>query len=138
MSAPLSLPVAPSIFVMHRIEFAFTRQVPCMADSTDESCVEIVLRATPDPNELKKLLMNLSRQVGLSHEESLQLSSAIYMRLVTEPETLQFHESDVRRYAYWTTKGKILHHPVIEYESTHSVSGPIARMESSAEESPRK
>ena len=61
MSVPLSLPLAPGLFVTHQIEFAFTREVPCMADSTDEACVEIVLRATPDPEELKRLLIYVSK-----------------------------------------------------------------------------
>ena len=114
---------------MHQIEFAFTRQVPCTADSTDEACVEIVLRATPDPEELKKLLMNVSLKMGLGHKGDLQLSSATYMRLVTEPKTLQFYESDMRRYAYWATKGTKFYYSALQYESTNAVSGPIVRTE---------
>jgi hypothetical protein len=122
MSVPLSLPAAPRLFVTHHIEFAFTRQVPCTAGTNDEACVEIVLRARPDPKELKKLLMNVSHTMGLSHTEALHLSSATYMRLVTEPQTLQFHESDLRRYAYWATQGPKFDHPVLAYERTHAVS----------------
>lgn len=129
MSAPLSLPIAGGFFLMHQIEFAFTRQVPCTADSTDEACVEIVLRATPDPEELKKLLMNVSLKMGLGHKGDLQLSSATYMRLVTEPKTLQFYESDMRRYAYWATKGTKFYYSALQYESTNAVSGPIVRTE---------
>lgn len=129
MKVPLSLPLEPGLFVRHQIEFAFTRQVPCMADSTDEACVEIVLRAAPDPEELKRLLMNLSNEVGLGPKEVLQSSSATYVRLVAEPNTLQVYESDLRRYSYWATKGTKLDHPVIEFERTHALSGPIARTE---------
>jgi hypothetical protein len=129
MRMPLSLPLEPGLFVMHQIEFAFTRQVPCIADSSDEACVEIVLRATPDRGELKTLLMNLSKEMGLGRKEALQSSSATYMRLVTEPKTLQFYESDIRRYSYWVTKGTKLDHPVIEFERTNAQSGPIARTE---------
>jgi hypothetical protein len=127
MSVPLSLPVAPGLFVTHQIEFAFTRQAPCGADSTDEACVEIVLRATPDPEGLKRLLIYVSKKMGLGHKEALQLSSATYTRLVTDPKTLQFYESDMRRYAYWTTSGAKFDSPVTEYERTHAISGPIAR-----------
>jgi hypothetical protein len=127
MSVPLSLPVAPGLFVTHQIEFAFTREVTCMADSTEDACVEIVLRAIPDPEELQRLLMNVSSKMGFGRNETLQLSSATYMRLVTEPNTLQFYESDMRRYGYWTTKGTNFDYPVTEYESTSAVSGPIAR-----------
>jgi hypothetical protein len=125
MSVPLSLPLEPGLFVMHQIEFAFTRRVPCMAGSADETCVEIVFRATPDPEELKKLQTNLSKEMGLGHKEALQMSSATYMRLVTEPNTLQFYESDLRRYSYWTTKR--VDHPLIEFERTHALSVPAAR-----------
>ena len=129
MSVPLSLPLAPGLFVTHQIEFAFTRQVPCTADSTDEACVEIVLRATPDPEELRRLLSNVAERLGLRLKEALQSSSATYMRLVAEPTTLQFCESDLRRYAYWTITGTKIDHPVMEYERTHAVSGPMARAE---------
>jgi hypothetical protein len=129
MRGPLSLQLEPGLFVTHQIEFAFTRQVPCTADSSDEACVEIVLRATPDPEDLKRLLMNASQTLGLGHKEALQLSSATYMRLVTEPSTLQFYESDIRRLSYWTIKGTKYYHPMIEAERTHAISGPIARTE---------
>jgi len=89
MSMPLSLPLAPGLFLTHQIEFAFTRQVPCMADSTDEACVEIVLRATPDPAELKRLLLHVAQRAGVGHKETFQVSAATYLRLVTDPMTLQ-------------------------------------------------
>jgi hypothetical protein len=133
MSVPLSLPLAPGLFVTHQIEFAFTRQMPCMAGSTDEACVEIVVRATPDPEELRIRLMNLSQMMRLSQSTvldekvALQLSSAMYMRLVTEPTTLQLFESDMRRYGYWTNTATKFDYPVTVYERTHAVSGPIAR-----------
>jgi hypothetical protein len=127
MRGPLSLPLEPRVFVTHQIEFAFTRQVPCTADSSDQACVEIVLRATPDPEDLKRLQMNVAQSLGLGHTVALQLSSATYMRLVTEPRTLQFYESDIRRLSYWTIRGTKDDHPEIESERTHAVSGPIAR-----------
>ena len=129
MQGPLSLPLQPGLFVTHQIEFAFTRQVPCTADSSDEACVEIVLRATPDPEDLKRLLMNVSQKMSSGHKVALQLSSATYMRLVIEPGTLQFYESDIRRLSYWTIKGTKDDHPMIESERTHAISGPIARTE---------
>jgi hypothetical protein len=129
MRGPLSLPLAPGLFVTHQIEFAFTRQVPCTADSSDEACVEIVLRATPDPEDLKRLLMDVSQSMSLGHKKALQLWSATYMRLVTDPGTLQFYESDIRHLSYWTLKGTKDDHPMIESERTHAISGPIARTE---------
>jgi hypothetical protein len=129
MRGPLSLPLEPGLFVTHQIEFAFTRQVPCTAGSSDQACVEIVLRATPDPEALKRLLMSASEAMSLSHQVALQLSSATYMRLVTDPRTLQFYESDIRRLSYSTIKGTKYHHPMIESERTHAISGPIVRTE---------
>lgn len=135
MSVPLSLPLAPGLFVTHQIEFAFTRRVPCMAGSTDEACVEIVLRATPDPEELRIRLVNLSQMMRLSQKTALgekvdlQLSSTTYMRLVLEPTTLQLFESEMRRHGYWTSKGTQFDYPVMIYERTHAVSGPITRTE---------
>jgi tetratricopeptide (TPR) repeat protein len=135
MSVPLSLPLAPGLFVAHQIEFAFTRRVPCMADSIEEACVEIVVRATPDPEELRIRLMNLSQMMRLSQNTvlgekvALQLSSATYMRLVTEPTTLQLFESDMRRYGYWTNTGTKSDFPVMVYERTRAVSAPITRTE---------
>ncbi len=130
MRAPLSLPLEPDLFVTHQIEFAFTRQVPCTADSSDAACVEIVLRATPDPEDLKRLLTNVSQEMSSGHKKvALQLYAAMYMRLVTEPGTLQFYESDIRRLSYWTIKGTNDDHPMIESERTHAISGPIARTE---------
>jgi hypothetical protein len=38
------------------------------------------------------------------------LSSATYMRLVIEPRTLQFYESDIRRLSYSTIKGTKYYH----------------------------
>lgn len=129
MQAPLSLPLQPGLFVTHQIEFAFTRQVPCTADSSDEACVEIVLRATPDPEDLKRLLTSVSETMSLSHKVALQLSSATYMRLVTRPGTLQLYESDIRRLSYWTIKATRYFQPMMESERTHAISGPIARTE---------
>jgi hypothetical protein len=129
MRAPLSLPLEPGLFVTYQIEFAFTRQLPCTADSSDDACVEIVLRATPDPVDLKRLLTNAAETMSLSHKVALQLSSATYVRLVTDPRTLQFYESDIRRLSYWTIKGTKYYKPMIETERTHAISGPIARTE---------
>jgi len=129
MSMPLSLPLAPGLFLTHQIEFAFTRQVPCMADSTDEACVEIVLRATPDPAELKRLLLHVAQRAGVGHKETFQVSAATYLRLVTDPMTLQSYDRDIRRYAYGTAVEGKFDSPVMEYERTHAISGPIARTE---------
>jgi hypothetical protein len=111
------------------IEFAFTRQVPCVAGSQDEACVELVLRATPDPAELKRLLIAISRKMGLNSKDVLQLSSATYRRLVIDPNTLQFYASSTRGSSRWMSNRDALHFPVVENESTEVTSGPIARIQ---------
>jgi hypothetical protein len=102
MEAPLSLSIAPQVFLAHKIQFAFTRQVPCKADSAERKCVEIVMRARPDPTALTTLLGKLSRASRLPRSQSPQLWSVIYMRLVTDPSSLQAYSREIRRHVYWT------------------------------------
>jgi hypothetical protein len=80
ISAPLSLPGIPQLVVQHRITFAFTRRVPCAARAAAPACVEIVVRATPDPEALSDLIADLPR--------SLHYSASIEARLVMDPTTL--------------------------------------------------
>jgi hypothetical protein len=101
MTAALSLPLAPGAFVAHKIEFAYTRSVPCVPDSTTLSCVEIVLRATPDPAVVKLILDNLARVARLAPTQRPQLWSVTEMRLVTDPMTLQPYRLEMRRHGYW-------------------------------------
>ena len=131
MSVPLSLPLAPGLFSdARKSSFVFTRQVPCMADSTDKACIEIITASDSlNRKGTGDCCRSVSNKLGLGRKEALQSSSATYMRLVTEPTSLQFAESDMRRYAYWTTTGTKLDHPVMEYERTHAIVGPIARTE---------
>ncbi|HEY0748202.1 MAG TPA: hypothetical protein VGD63_15985 [Steroidobacteraceae bacterium] len=108
MSAPLSWQLAPAVFIMHKIEFAFTRQVPCSDDSTDASCVEIVLRATIDPSALRATVDKLGAQVW----------SATYMRLVTDPATLHSYSREMRHYSYWFLARGASAHPLVESEKS--------------------
>ncbi len=124
MIAPLAVPTT-GLFVTHKIEFAFTRRVRCTASSSDEACVEIVLRATPDADALNELLMSLSHELPLDHKDTLELASSMSVRLVTDPKTLQLYESDVLRYVHLQTSGTF-GHPMLVYERTHAVLGAIA------------
>jgi tetratricopeptide (TPR) repeat protein len=45
------------------------------------------------------------------------------------PSTLTRQIRNQRRYAYWTITGNKFNYPVMEFERTHAVSGPIARTE---------
>jgi tetratricopeptide (TPR) repeat protein len=127
MAVPLSMPIAQNFFVMHKIQFAYTRLVPCTADSAEAACAEIVLRATPDPAVLQTILETLARK---SHPESLQMPrlwSVTYLRLVTDPATLQAYGLDMRHHSYWSTGAKGPNESLTESDRTVFVSGRISR-----------
>jgi tetratricopeptide (TPR) repeat protein len=127
MTAWLSLPVAPQAYVMHKIQFAYSRPVACMRDSTDVSCIEIVLRAAPDPAILKASLDRLAQKSGLAPGQVPQLWSATTMRLVTDPQTLQTYSLETQRHAYWSSGEPGPDHSLFESEKTALFSGPITR-----------
>lgn len=101
MTAALSMPVAPGAFVAHKIEFAYTRPVPCVPDSAALACAEIVLRAAPDPAVMQPILDRLARAARLPRNPGPQLWSVTEIRLVTNPMTLQPYRLEVRRHGYW-------------------------------------
>jgi hypothetical protein len=81
LSAPLPLPGfgAPQAVVEFRIEFAFTRMVPCSGTAKGETCAELVLHATPDQGALAQVTADagLATYIG-----------SIDARIVTDPATL--------------------------------------------------
>jgi hypothetical protein len=95
LMAPLSLSGAPQTIVTHRLEFAYTHQVPCTSESTDRACVEIVVHATPDDEALAAALTNFPVP-----PDTLHYTSATYVRLVTDPNTLLPYLRETRRYWY--------------------------------------
>ena len=127
MAAPLSLPLAPNLFLAHKIQFAYTRFVPCTADATELSCAEIVLRATPDPVAAKEALAYVVRRARLPSGQVPRLWSVTYMRLVTDPATLQPYTLDARRHSYWSLGAKDPNQSLIEFEKTVFVSGSVSR-----------
>jgi len=132
MAAPLSMPIALNFFVMHKIQFAYTRPVPCTADSAEAACAEIVLRATPDPAVLQTMLETLAHR---SHPRSLQMPrlwSVTYLRLVTDPATLQPYGLDVRHHSYWSTGAKDPDDALTESDRTVFVSGRMSRAQGAA------
>jgi hypothetical protein len=102
MSAPLLLPgLGMGQFqVTHDIEFAFTRQLPCTPGTTEPLCVEIVLRATPDANDLKLARDLVTRALQLPNPNALRYWSTASLRLVVKPDTLVPYVSDTRRNWY--------------------------------------
>jgi tetratricopeptide (TPR) repeat protein len=127
MAAPLSLPLAPNLFSAHKIQFAFTRFVPCTADTTELACAEIVLRATPDPASTKAILEYAARKARLPRGQKPRLWSVTYMRLVTDPVTLQPYTLDARRHSYWSLGAKDPNQSLTESERTVFVSGRMNR-----------
>jgi tetratricopeptide (TPR) repeat protein len=127
MAAPLSLPLAPNLFLAHKIQFAFTRFVPCTADTTELACAEIVLRATPDPVAVKAVLEYLVRRARLPSGQVPRLWSVTYLRLITDPATLQPYTLDARRHSYWSLGAKDPNQSLTEFEKTVFVSGRMSR-----------
>jgi len=90
-TAPLTLPGMPRAVVQHRIEFAFTRMVPCTAGAPAQTCVEMVIHATPDEDALDQVIAD----AGLS-----DYTASIEARIVTDPKTLLPYAREERRYWY--------------------------------------
>jgi hypothetical protein len=88
LSAPLSLPGMPQFVVSQRIEFAFTRMVPCTAaaaaGAATQTCVEIVLHATPDKKSLDDVLTDVSGSDG----GFVDYDASTDARIVVDPATL--------------------------------------------------
>ncbi len=91
ISAPLSLPGLPHAVVQHRIEFAFTRMVPCTPGAAAQTCVELVVRATPDHDVLDQVMADA---------DLTAYSTSTEARIVTDPATLLPYAREERRHWY--------------------------------------
>jgi tetratricopeptide (TPR) repeat protein len=105
MNLMLPLPFMPMFFVAHQVQFAFTRELACSHDS-DRTCVELVLRAVPDETDLKYALRRLRQVLHQPHGRKLNAWSTMYMRLITDPDTLQAYHRDTRQFFYLSMDGK--------------------------------
>ena len=92
ISAPLSLPGMPRAVVQHRIEFAFTRMLPCTAGAAAQTCIELVIHATPNEEALDQV----TADAGLT-----AYTSSTEARIVTDPATLLPYAREER--LYWHT-----------------------------------
>ncbi len=121
MSAPLFLPglALGHYLVQHDISFAFTRRLPCMTGSSDHLCVEIVVHAIPDADDLKRALQDADPQLRLSGRQSLHVWSRTDLRLVVDPDTLLPYTRDTRQ-TWYDGLGKS--DPMIESVRTVSTS----------------
>lgn len=97
MSAPLILPGLSRVVLQQQIEFAFTRRVPCTAGAAAQSCVEIVMHATPDKEALQDLGADLASLV--QGPDFVDYDGSIDGRIVVDPATLRSYEREER--AYW-------------------------------------
>jgi hypothetical protein len=102
MTASLLLPLAPRVFMTHKIQFTYSRSVPCVPGAAQLSCIEIVLRAVPDPDVLKADLDTLARHSHLARGHLPRLWSVTTMRLVTDPATLRTYSRETRWHVYWS------------------------------------
>lgn len=123
MSADLALTAAPAQVIKHRAEFAYTRSVPCTADSSDPRCVELVIHATPDASALKSLLDRAEHHLGSRGRLNVRYWSTLYVRLVVDPDTLQLWTRDTRRYVYLSTRQPGNAQSLAELERTSATYG---------------
>lgn len=117
MTAGLLLPISPAAYLAHQIQFSYSRPVPCVAGAAKASCIEIVLRAVPDPAALKANLEELAHRARLARGHVPRLWSVATMRLVTDPVTLWTYSRETRWHAYWSD-GVSGDQPLIESEKT--------------------
>jgi hypothetical protein len=113
--APLPLPGVPQVTTFHQLKFSFTREVPCTSLSTGHSCVELIVRASPQAEPLREIFGELK----FPHGEALSYSSASTVRIITDPVTLRPYLHETRQYWY-ATLGKQIPRTVM-LESEHSV-----------------
>ena len=118
MTAALFLPFAPQVFLSHKVQFTYSRPVPCLPDSSELSCIEIVLRAAPDPAVLKADLDDFTRTARVAHGHVPRLWSATTMRLVTDPATLCTYSRETRWHIYWSNGAPGPDQTLIESEKT--------------------
>jgi tetratricopeptide (TPR) repeat protein len=95
ISAPLSLPGIPTLVLQNRIQFAFTRMLPCTAAEAQHRCVELVFRAAPDPVSVGNAMADL----GVPRRQ-FSYAASIEGRIVTDPATLMPYAREERIYSY--------------------------------------
>jgi tetratricopeptide (TPR) repeat protein len=106
MSGPLILAGTRQFLFPYDVSFAYTHDVPCTPTSTSQSCIEIVVHATPDAKRVSEMLNYLNRRLTFHRRSRSNYWSATDMRIVTDPNTLETYVYDVRR--YWHGTGGVL------------------------------
>jgi len=98
ISAPLSLPGMERFVVPQRIEFAFTRMLPCIPGAAAASCVEVVIHATPAAEALDNLLADIGN--SFPNDRYLDYAAASDARIVLDPTTLLSYTREEQVYWY--------------------------------------
>lgn len=98
ISAPLSLPGLSRFVVPQRIEFAFTRVLPCTPGAAAANCVEVVIHATPDGEALDNLLADIGN--SFPNDRYLDYIASTDARIVLDPATLVSYAREEQIYWY--------------------------------------
>lgn len=124
MSTPLFLPGLGlgHYLVQYDLNFAFTRQIPCTAETPDRLCAEVIVHATPNADALKTTLQDVGHQLNLSDRQTLHYWSITDLRLVVDPATLLPFVCDTRQAWYIALDGPEKSDPIIESQRTVSAS----------------
>ncbi len=114
LTIPLALPGVDFLIVDTRVDFLFSRELPCPNAPGARACVELILHATPMEEPLRQALADM----GLAPGYTMRYASSLAMRLIVDPLTLQPYLRDTRRYWY-ASVGKSLPSSTL-MESDHS------------------
>lgn len=98
-TASLRLAGLTDDFLVHDVQFAYTRDVPCTPPAAAPVCAEIVMHGAPQAADLDDLMSELGTLTRRT-----RYWSSTYIRLVTDPKTLTPYCLDVRR--YWHITGR--------------------------------
>ncbi|MFZ0500064.1 MAG: hypothetical protein WAM52_13085 [Steroidobacteraceae bacterium] len=98
ITAPLSLPGVSQLVVPQRIEFSFSRRVPCTSAVVAKKCAEIVIHATPNQTTLDNLLADVAG--GSPQYRYMDYGAVIDARIVIDPATLLPYTREERIYWY--------------------------------------
>jgi hypothetical protein len=93
ITAPLPLPGFSLVLINQRIQFRYTRAVPCTPGAPEAACAEIIVHVRPETDALAAALDSMEDPDRLLH-----YSAAATIRIVTDPKTLAPHVFDARRY----------------------------------------
>ncbi len=118
MTAPLFLPGLGmgEFLVTHKIAFSYARAVACTPDDAALGCAEIIVHATPDPDDLQKTRVEISSDNHLPDFDALRYWASTDLCLVVRPGTLAPILSDMRKSWYIAVNGSPKYQSVIASE----------------------